>query len=234
MEKTTKPMHPPIGQLLLPRGLYFSPLQPATEPSGTAMDSASQTEPKLSTTTRQGIDAASQTEPQATAAQSTSIDPIPDEPDWFVFLQRAGATLVQRATEETLPDEYKLHYAAYMGEAAQLTEWIAAHPKWVKKIMNGNITPLHLAVFQGNVECVQLLLDEGANVRSVMDASSVRAMHIAASNGFLAVLSLLLEAKPTAVDDGDATGKTALHWAAAKGHTTLCKRITPSQKRPQQ
>lgn len=76
-------------------------------------------------------------------------------------------------------------------------------------------TPLHHACIQGFIECINLLLQHGANILA-KDNSGQTALHLAAHYGREAILNLLLNTLPkkSSVDIKDNNGKTPLHSAA--------------------
>ncbi len=172
-----------------------------------------------------GINVPRQTEPVAVV--STSINASSEKLDWVDVIRKTGEKLAERVKEKTLSDEYKLHYAAYKGDTTQLAEWITTNFQWINKPMDGNITPLHLAVFQGNIESVRLLLGYGADARSLMNETNsyIQPIHIAAWSNALDVLRALISEQSAVIGDCDATGKTALHWAASQGHTHCVKEL---------
>ena len=79
------------------------------------------------------------------------------------------------------------------------------------------LTPLVHAAFKGHTECLQLLIQHGADVHKKCTRTGVTAAHIAALGGHKQVLLTLLEAGCR--EDVDVSGKTPLMYAAAKGHT---------------
>jgi len=84
-------------------------------------------------------------------------------------------------------------------------------------------TPLHYAARNGHVDCVELLLQEGANV----NATTSGALHRAAFMGHQRVCSLLVRAGVRGgIQDSD--GDTALHKAAARGHTEVLSLLLKS------
>ena len=69
-------------------------------------------------------------------------------------------------------------------------------------------TPLLIAIEHNNTECVQLLVDAGANLRAV-NAANDQPIHVAARNGNVEILKLLLDAG-IEVNETNGTGETAL------------------------
>lgn len=67
------------------------------------------------------------------------------------------------------------------------------------------------------VEFIELLIQDGADIRQVGDAS-YQAIHLACMLGRLDVVKLLLKKNPALRDKADALGQTPLLWAASRGH----------------
>lgn len=56
-----------------------------------------------------------------------------------------------------------LHYSAAFGDTQMLKESLQKMPEAVNSINKYGMTPLHAACFHGHYECVQILLDAGAD-----------------------------------------------------------------------
>ena len=82
------------------------------------------------------------------------------------------------------------------------------------------LTPLHWAVAAGNtnnrLECVQFLIDNGANVEMVNRGGN-NALHYAAATKKVECMKLLLNSRPDIINNKGESGQTALHMSAAKG-----------------
>ena len=92
-------------------------------------------------------------------------------------------------------------------------------------------TALHAAAFFGNLGCVDVLLENGADASSTTHAhlKCCTPLHLAAHNGHEAVALRLLVAAPAAVDVRDGrTRRTPAQWARRAGHLTLAKRLSNS------
>lgn len=80
-------------------------------------------------------------------------------------------------------------------------------------------TPLILAMHEGHMETVRLLLDKGADVNA-RDAAQFTAMERAAFDGHLGRVEFLLEHGASAVGDS-----RALTWAARQGMTNVVQML---------
>jgi ankyrin repeat protein len=89
----------------------------------------------------------------------------------------------------------------------------------VGNILNCN-GDLLLASRNGNLDKVNELLNNGADVNAADDSDQKTALHEAAIYGHTDVVSLLL-AKGADVNVQDEYGYTPIHWAAENGHTDV-------------
>jgi ankyrin repeat protein len=83
-------------------------------------------------------------------------------------------------------------------------------------------TPLHVAVFRGDLAIVTLLLDKGADIESSKKLNGDRPLHVAVSYNHPEIVALLL-ARGAMVEARDASDRTALHLAALKGYAAVAK-----------
>ena len=83
-------------------------------------------------------------------------------------------------------------------------------------------TPLFIAIKQGHVEIVKLLLDAGAKVK-MKDRNQRTMLSWAAENGRTAVVELLLERSDIDLNAKDLDGRTPFYWAASCGHEDMLK-----------
>ncbi len=113
--------------------------------------------------------------------------------------------------------------AAMLGRPDLLREILAASPDSVNSFSPDGWTPLHLAAFFGQRECVELLLNAGAklNERS-SNAMQNMPLHAAAPGRHADIVRILLE-RGAWVNARQHGGWTALHAAAQNGDTALAE-----------
>ena len=80
---------------------------------------------------------------------------------------------------------------------------------------------IHIAAAYGSLECMDLLLESGADPNTKMN-SELRAIHLAARTGESEVIRSLLESGAD-IRAKDIRTNTALHIAASFGHLDVCK-----------
>lgn len=85
---------------------------------------------------------------------------------------------------------------------------------------NGH-TPLHYAALKGKIDCITLLLENGAIVNAVRDDYST-SLHCASLNGHIECAKLLINAGAW-INSQDRDLNTPLHLAASRGHLNLVK-----------
>lgn len=78
-------------------------------------------------------------------------------------------------------------------------------------------TPLHVAVSEGRLKMVEMLVDHGADVEAVSEQQGSRALHLAAQFGHADIAALLIK-EGANTDAGDSHHNTPLHRAAKEGH----------------
>ena len=105
-----------------------------------------------------------------------------------------------------------LHAAARTGDAAAITELLAAKPDINARDEHAR-TPLHLAAWAGKTPAMEALVAAGADV-ALGAVDNMTALHFAAKKGADCVAVLLQAGAP--LDAAcERTGKTPLHMAAA-------------------
>eukprot|EP01113_Clastostelium_recurvatum_P033762 TRINITY_DN4500_c0_g1_i6.p1 TRINITY_DN4500_c0_g1~~TRINITY_DN4500_c0_g1_i6.p1 ORF type:complete len:1678 (-),score=371.58 TRINITY_DN4500_c0_g1_i6:18-4637(-) len=125
-----------------------------------------------------------------------------------------------------------LHLAAYGGHAECLSLLLSAmdaqgslgHLKMAEEIDRPDscgATALLLACSRGYTNCVQMLIERGANTEA-KDAQGRTALHVACARGYDKCVGLLLDqgAHHVDVNAKDLAGRTPLHLASKGGHIT--------------
>jgi len=85
------------------------------------------------------------------------------------------------------------------------------------------LTLLHVACFQGSLECVRALLEIGrANAHGQAKVCKSTPLHLAALSGNVELVKLLLQYQ-TRVNQQNSAGKSPLHFAAVGGHLEIIR-----------
>lgn len=136
-------------------------------------------------------------------------------------LYRGDPAAAVAAAEGTQLDVFD---AAALGRADRLRELLDADPGLVETLSDDGFTPLHLACFSGGPEAVRLLVERGAPLEKLAEASfaRVRPLGTAAFAGRVEAARILLEAgaDPNGADAGE---HRPLQTAEAKGDEELAR-----------
>eukprot|EP00826_Nyctotherus_ovalis_P066015 TRINITY_DN9731_c0_g1_i1.p1 TRINITY_DN9731_c0_g1~~TRINITY_DN9731_c0_g1_i1.p1 ORF type:complete len:274 (+),score=56.43 TRINITY_DN9731_c0_g1_i1:481-1302(+) len=81
---------------------------------------------------------------------------------------------------------------------------------------NGRLTPLHLAAYRGRPRVVRLLVQKGAEIRSV-NSYGMGVIHFASQSNQPWVIAYFKEEHDFPLDERDEDGNTPLHWACHFG-----------------
>ena len=87
--------------------------------------------------------------------------------------------------------------------------------------------PLHLAVENGHMECLEWLLEKGADINDCTRTDNATPLHLAAEHGHHECLQRLVELGSN-VDATNKNGNTALHLAAYNGHVGCLRTLIES------
>lgn len=91
----------------------------------------------------------------------------------------------------------------------------------IKQDKDGN-TPLHLATFHNNAECVRLILEHNVDCINIGNNLGNTALHIACRDNFVGVVKALCEHKANAkLSNSTKKQRCPLHQAISKGHTKV-------------
>lgn len=88
-----------------------------------------------------------------------------------------------------------------------------------------NTRPLLFAIYHGNLQMCQLLIENGANVNMVQWASRETPLMQAINHGYYRICQLLI-AHNANVNAQDKDGWTPLIWAAKKGYSRICQLLS--------
>ena len=131
---------------------------------------------------------------------------------------RAGAEAAADAVELDVFD------AAALGRVERLRELLDTDPDLVGSLSDDGFTPLHLACFAGGADAVRLLVERGAPLERLAEASfaRVRPLGTAVFAGNVGAAQILLEAgaDPNGVDSGE---HRPLETAEANGNEELAR-----------
>ena len=128
--------------------------------------------------------------------------------------------LLQSGAQLDLKDEggeTALNLAAEGGHIEVMTRLVEAGHNVNQRDWLGERTPLMAAAGEGHTDCVQYLLQNGAQL-DLEDHVGMTALHLAASLGHLEVMKRLVEAGQD-VNQRDVGKRTPLMRAAERGHT---------------
>lgn len=120
----------------------------------------------------------------------------------------------------------QLLQACEAGQVAPVQQLIAELPSPVTVDTPGpdGDTALHLAALYGRIECVQLLLESGADAGTVNQQDGSTVLHDAAAGGYLDICELVLaRAQPDIVNTADEDGDQPLHNAARGNHLDVVR-----------
>jgi ankyrin repeat protein len=110
--------------------------------------------------------------------------------------------------------------AAADGRLDELRELLDEHPDLLdaRGLDFNKQTALHRAAWKNRLECVQLLLDRGADARIRDYGDNAYALHFAAEAADLAIVRMLVEAGSDVAGEGDDHQVGVLGWATCLGH----------------
>ncbi|CAL4988941.1 unnamed protein product [Urochloa decumbens] len=106
---------------------------------------------------------------------------------------------------------------------------IARHLPLMRQENNNHLTPIHLAVSDGNVEMVSAMLEQDQSLGYLSYESGSPLLCVAASKGHVGIAQQLLKHCPDA-PYCDATGSTCLHEAVLSGQAEFVEFIMASQQ----
>ena len=136
------------------------------------------------------------------------------------FMSKAKSTFQSDISE----DEKKLLIAARQDNSQDIKRLLSSGLVDVNfRDIFVNSTPLHEAASNGNLECVKILLERGANHKS-NNWWRITPLHKAAHHGHEEIAQLLI-ARGVNLDAADSEGRTPLHEAASEGHKEVVQTL---------
>ena len=116
-----------------------------------------------------------------------------------------------------------LHEAAAIGAAERVRQLVSARGRLIDSHSKDGFTALGLAAYFGQVEVVEFLINQGANLDlTAGNSMMVAPLHQAVAAGHEAVVRLLVEAGAD-LDVRGQQGWTPLHAAARNGNTEMVR-----------
>lgn len=115
-----------------------------------------------------------------------------------------------------------LHHAVRL-ERTNISRILIERGVSVEKRDGLGLTPLHLAAAKGSLEQVQLLIEHGADIATIIDSNGETTLHFAAQNSHTDVLRFVLEHGPLDVNCETYLNVTALHHAVVSGKAEGCE-----------
>ena len=109
---------------------------------------------------------------------------------------------------------------AKIGDVVALRERLSVRPRELNKKSSMGMTPLHGAAWNGNHDCIRLLLSLGADA-NIEDIDGDTPLSWACSHGNLTCVKELIANRSTNVVTKNKDGNTCFHWAAIRGHNTV-------------
>ena len=101
---------------------------------------------------------------------------------------------------------------------------IDKNPKLLNEQDKENNTPLHLAIKNYCVDCIELLLETGVDL-TIVNKSKKSALHLAVDKDMSSICRAILSKDRSIIDYSDDANQTALHIAAMKGSINCCRMI---------
>ena len=110
----------------------------------------------------------------------------------------------------------------------ELLEQYLNHPRNPDFEFENRITPLYVAASNGNLKCVRLLLEAGANKDQALTINGATPLFVAAQNGHLEVVRFLVEFGANKDQGLTMDGATPLFIAAQNGHLEVVQFLVAS------
>jgi hypothetical protein len=130
-------------------------------------------------------------------------------------LGKQAATIPEDRTLGPSKDWTPIYYAVYHQREAALAHFLQAGGS-PDDVDGTGQPPLCIAVANGSIEIVKVLLEAGANVDATTRDAGETALHIAIKNNRSEIIDILLESGPELEAHTTESHETPLHYAASK------------------
>ncbi|XWS49658.1 hypothetical protein CRYUN_Cryun12cG0022200 [Craigia yunnanensis] len=132
--------------------------------------------------------------------------------DVLYELIREDADVLRRIDEIMFVDT-PLHISASVGHTCFAMEMMNLMPSFARKLNKSGLSPMHLAMLNGNLELVLLFLEVDCDLVRVKGRGGLTPLHFAIKYGNIDLLANFLVVCPKSIDDVNVNGETALHIA---------------------
>ncbi|KAE9619647.1 hypothetical protein Lal_00038167 [Lupinus albus] len=145
--------------------------------------------------------------------------------------------IVDFVDSDTPPHLHDLSAAAQHGDVVSLRRALDNLTGSIDEPVEDGDTALHLTCLYGHLECVQLLLERGANLEAKDDDGAIP-LHDACAGGFTQIVQLLFnKANDTEhikrmLESVDSEGDTPLHHAARGEHVDVIRLLLSNGASP--
>ncbi|WVZ53436.1 hypothetical protein U9M48_004379 [Paspalum notatum var. saurae] len=171
---------------------------------------------------------------EAEPALSKAVNERNESP-MFIALMRGFTDVFEKLLE--IPDSAHsgafgfnvLHAAVRNGDSAMAKRILETRPELVRQENENRHTPMHLAVNEGKVDVLALILEHDTSLGYLIFTDGAPLLCIAASQGHVGVARELLKHCPDA-PYCDANGSTCLHLAVLCGHKEFVEFVLRSQE----
>lgn len=117
-----------------------------------------------------------------------------------------------------------LEKAIEKGRQEEVRALVENNPEILKYTARKKNTPLHLAVWNNNLDAVRFLVEQGADTGAPNEEGHTP-LHWAAKKGQLETVVLLLKSNSWILENTDNQGRTPLSFAARQGHVEVVKEL---------
>ena len=144
---------------------------------------------------------------------------------YYIAEKNGHANIMQLLLENHYVDlRQKLFDLAGDNEIEELKRFIEKHPEYIDSVDEDGYTALMMAVARYDIEVVECLLENGANIDIQQQHSGRTALIIAMEHNYTDIAQLLIS-KHADVNKQDDRGRTALMLAAAMNKLTIVRTL---------